>query len=100
MMNTKQKNWYSIAVEAPIEAEEALEFALNELDSLGSEINTLDKIEPGFTRVTGYFSEKIDERVFREKLSECLKIYGFSSEKLKIEKWREVENQDWIAEWK
>lgn len=100
MMNNKQKNWYSIAVEAEIEAEEALEFALNELDSIGSEINTLDKKEPGFTRVTGYFNEKIDERVLRDKLERCLDIYGFSSEKLKIAEWREVEDQDWIAEWK
>ncbi len=99
-MNNKQKNWYSIAIKAPPEAEEAVEFALNELDSLGNEISDFGKPHTEFTTVIGYFNEKIDERVLREKLERCLNIYGFSIDAVKISEWREIENQDWIAEWK
>ena len=99
-MNNKQKIWYSIAVEAKTEAEEAVEFALNELDSLGNEISDFGKPQTAVITVIGYFNEKIDERVLREKLDECLNIYGFSIDAVKSLKWSEIENQDWIAEWK
>ncbi len=99
-MNNKQKIWYSIAVEAKTEAEEAVEFALNELDSLGNEISDFGKPQTAVITVIGYFNEKIDERVLREKLERCLQIYGFSIDAVKSLKWSEIENQDWIAEWK
>ena len=38
-MNKKQEKWYSVEIETEKDAEEAVEFALNELDSLGNEIN-------------------------------------------------------------
>ena len=99
-MNDQQKNWYSISIEAQKEAEEAVEFALNELDSLGNEVNTLGKKQTENLTVIGYFNEKIDEEILQKKLVECLQIYGFSSDALKSFEWQKIENQDWLAEWK
>ncbi len=99
-MNDKQKNWYSVEIETETEAEEAVEFALNELDSLGNEINHLRKKPTENLTVIGYFNEKIDDKILREKLNQSLRIYGFSSDSIKKIEWRKVENTDWLAEWK
>ena len=44
-MNKQQENWYAVEIETDKDAEEAIEFALNELDSLGNEITQLQKAE-------------------------------------------------------
>lgn len=99
-MNIKQENWYAVGIETEKDAEEAVEFALNELDSLGNEIDHFGKNQGESLTITGYFNEKIDDAILREKLSECLKIYGFSNKAIKKIEWREIENRDWLAEWK
>lgn len=99
-MNDKQENWFAVEIETEIGAEEAVEFALNELDSLGNEIDQLGKKRTENLTIVGYFNERINDTIFRTKLGECLQIYGFSIEAVKKIDWREVENQDWLAEWK
>ncbi len=99
-MNNKQQNWYSISIEAKKEAEEAIEFALNELDSLGNEVNIFGEKQIEDLTVIGYFNAKIDNRILQNKLDECLQIYGFSSDAVKSFEWQKIENQDWLAEWK
>lgn len=100
IMNNKQQNWYSISIEAKKEAEEAIEFALNELDSLGNEVNIFGEKQIEDLTVIGYFNAKIDNRILQNKLDECLQIYGFSSDAVKSFEWQKIENQDWLAEWK
>lgn len=99
-MNDKQKNWFAVEIETETAAEEAVEFALNELDSLGNEVNQLGKKQSENLTVVGYFNERINDTIFRAKLGECLQIYGFSINAIKKIQWREIENQDWLAEWK
>lgn len=99
-MNDKQEKWFSVEIEVETAAEEAIEFALNELDSLGNEVDQLGKKQTENISVIGYFNERIDDEILREKLSESLGIYGFSIDAVKKIEWREVENQDWLAEWK
>ena len=99
-MNDKQKNWFSVEIEVEKAAEEAIEFALNELDSLGNEVDQLGKKQTENLTVKGYFNERINDTIFRTKLGECLQIYGFSIEAVKKFEWNEIENQDWLAEWK
>jgi len=99
-MKNEQKNWYSVEIETEPDAEEAVEFALNELESLGNEINHLGKKSTENLIVIGYFNEQIDDEILREKLAESLKIFGFSASSVKNFAWREIENQDWLAEWK
>ena len=99
-MNKKQEKWFSVEIETIQGAEEAVEFALNELDSLGNEINTLGKKQSETLTVIGYFNDRINDTIFRVKLDECLKIYGFSNDVVEKIVWQEIENQDWLVEWK
>lgn len=99
-MKNEQKNWYSVEIETEPDAEEAVEFALNELESLGNEINHLGKKSTENLIVIGYFNEQIDDEILREKLAESLRIYGFSASSVKTFAWHKIENQDWLAEWK
>lgn len=99
-MNT-DKNWFVIEITADAAASEAVEFAFNELDSIGTEINLLGKTQPQeIICVAGYFNEKPDREILQTQLTEALRIYNFPPESIKKIEWREMENQDWLAEWK
>ena len=100
MINNQQKNWFALEVTVNSPCAEAVEFALNELEALGTEINNLGKKNEENLCVIGYFNEKPDDETLREKLTAALRIYNFSIDALKSVEWREVENQDWLAEWK
>src|SRR5215213_9793630 len=98
-MNNEQK-WYALEITASAEAAEAVEFALNELEALGTEINNLGKTQTETLTIIGYFNEQFADQIWRTQLLEAVQIYGFSTDSIKKAEWREVENQDWLAEWK
>lgn len=100
-METEQKKWFAFEVIAQTEAAEAIEFALNQLDALGTEINHLGKNKSKETLcIIGYFNEQIEDEITRSELNEALRIYNFASDAIEKTEWREVENKDWLAEWK
>ncbi len=100
-METEQKKWFAFEVVAQTSAAEAVEFALNQLDALGTEINHLGKDKSKETLcVVGYFNEQISDEITRSELDEALRIYEFSSDAVEDTRWRDVENTDWLAEWK
>lgn len=99
-MEIKQQNWFALDILIDSNASESIEFALNELEALGTEINNLGKLPTETLTVTGYFNEKPDEEFLQNQLSDALQIYGFDDSAIKNLAWREVENQDWLAEWK
>lgn len=102
-MDSKQntdKNWFAVEITIPSEASEAVEFALNELNSLGNEINNLGKNKSEDLTVIGYFNDLPNEKILQSKLNEALEIYGYSNKVIKNIETKEVENQDWLAEWK
>ncbi|MFN0140293.1 MAG: 50S ribosomal protein L11 methyltransferase [Pyrinomonadaceae bacterium] len=95
------RSWLAVEITVDAGAVEAIEFALNELDAIGSEINLLGVREPqAAICVTGYFHKKPDEGIFDAQMTEALRIYGFSDDSIESIAWREVENTDWLAEWK
>jgi ribosomal protein L11 methyltransferase len=94
------KQWFALEILIDSNASEAVEFALNELDAPGTEINNLGKTPTETLTVVGYFNEKPDEDFLQNQLSEALRIYDFDDSAIKNLIWREVENQDWLAEWK
>jgi ribosomal protein L11 methyltransferase len=96
----KNQNWFAVEITARAEAAEAVEFALNELDSGGTEINNLRKNPDAPVAVVGYFNEKPDAEIVRTRLNEALRIYGFAPDAIQNIESREVENTDWLAEWK
>lgn len=94
------KIWLAIDITVDAKASEAIEFALNELDTLGTEISSFDLKEADTAVVIGYFTEKPDKVILQDQLAEALRIYGFSIEVVRKIEWREVEDKDWLAEWK
>ncbi len=99
-MVNKQSKWYAVEIAARPEAEEALEFALNELDALGTEINNLGKQRGESIKVVGYFNEMLDPGLVADHIAEALRIHALSDDTVSGVDWHEVENKDWLAEWK
>ncbi|MEJ7847200.1 MAG: 50S ribosomal protein L11 methyltransferase [Pyrinomonadaceae bacterium] len=100
MTNPDKQKWFAIAVTVEAEAAEAVEFAFNEIDALGTEINHLRKTAAETVVVNGFFYELPADAAFKVQLEEALRIYGLTpTALLKIEK-SEIEQTDWLAEWK
>jgi ribosomal protein L11 methyltransferase len=85
-------NWQALDVEIEPAAREAVEYALMEAGALGTE--TTD------TKVTAYFSQVPDRESVRSELLEALRIYDLPSSSVRDMNLREVENRDWLEEWK
>ncbi|MEO7658888.1 MAG: 50S ribosomal protein L11 methyltransferase [Pyrinomonadaceae bacterium] len=99
-MSEKQSTWCLIEITCREEADEAVEFALNELGALGTEINTLGKSRDATIVVNGYFNERIDDEVVADNLNYALQIHGLTGDLVERREWSEIENADWLAEWK
>lgn len=98
-MNTDE-NYYAYQITAASEAAEAIEFGLNELDALGTEINNLGKKPTETLVVVGYFGEPQTTENLQNQLNEALRIYGFSPDAVKEISSRQIGNVDWLFEWK
>ncbi|HEY0050851.1 MAG TPA: 50S ribosomal protein L11 methyltransferase [Pyrinomonadaceae bacterium] len=96
----KNQNWFAVEITVDAEAAEAVEFAFNELGSAGTEINNLRKNAGAPVCVAGYFNEKLDAGIVRSQLDEALRIYGFSPDAVHKIEPREIEDTDWLSEWK
>nr|MDQ3042870.1 50S ribosomal protein L11 methyltransferase [Acidobacteriota bacterium] len=98
-MNT-EKTWFALEIMVDAKASEAVEFALNELDALGTEINNLGVKQSENLTVIGYFNELPDSAKIEAELIEALRIYGLSPETIRQTDQRVIENVDWLFEWK
>jgi ribosomal protein L11 methyltransferase len=78
-------------------ASEAVAYGLMEAGALGSEYN--EPVED-VARVTAYFSEAPAREAVRHELFEALRIYSLPSSAVRNIEFREIENRDWLAEWK
>ena len=95
----KQK-WYAIEVTVEPAATEAIEYAFNSLESLGTEIDQMRTGGNVEETVVGYFNELPADEILQDEIHYALKIYGMDDGALKRFGRREVENQDWLKEWK
>ncbi len=89
--------WYALDVEIETLAAEAVEYALIEAGASGTE-RVGDFLE-GET-ITGYFDHVPDRERIRNELFEALRIYELPSSSVHDMNVREVEQRDWLAEWK
>lgn len=96
----KQEKWAAIDIVVDSAAVESIEFALGQLDSLGTETNIFHKAVSETVCVTGYFEVKPDDELLKHQLSDGLRIYGFDDDCIKSAKWHVLQNRDWLAEWK
>lgn len=94
------ENYYAYQITVLSEAAEAVEFGLNELDALGTEINHLG-VKPAETlTVVGYFGEPQREENLRNQLNEALRIYDFAPAAISKIESRKIGDVDWLYEWK
>ncbi|MEZ5347547.1 MAG: 50S ribosomal protein L11 methyltransferase [Pyrinomonadaceae bacterium] len=92
--------WFAVKITADPRAAEAVEFALNSLDSLGTEINNLRKDSDEDVCVVGYFDRIMGDEEIKSELASALKAYDLRHEMIRHIDSNEVEDQDWLAEWK
>jgi ribosomal protein L11 methyltransferase len=93
MSDTKGK-WYALDVDVEPQAVEAVEYALSEAGAAGTETAT------DLTLVTGYFDGLPNRETVRNELFEALRIYQLPSSSVRDMNVREVEQRDWLEEWK
>ena len=97
---SEQAKWYAIEVIVSPDAVEAVEHLLNEFDALGIEIDQLRKKADDDVTVVGYFSEPISEADVKESLDHTLAAFDIDDSNVRSINSREVENADWLSEWK
>ena len=86
--------WHELEIDLEPDAHEAVEYALMEAGALGTV--TADQSN----KVTGYFSEVPNRESIRSELLEALRIYDLPSSLVRDMNLREIENRDWLEEWK
>jgi ribosomal protein L11 methyltransferase len=89
--------WYALDVAIELPAREAVEYALMEAGALGTEFH--DDVGDDVS-ITAYFSATPDRELVRAELIEALRIYDLPSSSAREMQLREIENQDWLGEWK
>ena len=96
-MSAAKEKWYALDVDVEPQAREAVEYALMEVGASGTETTTDDT---DGMRITGYFDVVPDREKVREELFEALRIYELPSSSVRDMNVREVEQRDWLEEWK
>jgi ribosomal protein L11 methyltransferase len=88
--------WQAIEVTCLREAGEAIEYGLMEAGALGTETRETT-VDP---HIVGYYDNPIDEAEIRSALLDALRIYNLAPSSLIDLTVTEVEDRDWLAEWK
>jgi ribosomal protein L11 methyltransferase len=88
--------WHELVIDIEPPAREAVEYALMEAGALGTVTVTTDQL----INVTGYFAEVPNRESVRLELFDALRIYDLPSSSVRDMNLRELENRDWLEEWK
>ena len=98
-MSETVDHWHEIRFAVEPKSAEAIEFALNSLGALGTSIDLMPPNDYG-VRVVGYFTEIPDHQSIQDELHYALRSYGLDENDILSVERSEVENTDWLAEWK
>ncbi|MGD9590528.1 MAG: 50S ribosomal protein L11 methyltransferase [Pyrinomonadaceae bacterium] len=99
-MSECQRKWYAATFSAPAEYEEVLEFAVGQMDALGSEVAMSPAVDARPLEMTVYFEVSPDNKMLRESLSDAARVYGVDPGSIAGPTIMSIEDQDWLAEWK
>jgi ribosomal protein L11 methyltransferase len=101
-MSKAKEQWYALDVDIEPQAVEAVEYALIEAGASGTERGKDFKDGERITgcQITGYFNGVPDRERIRNEVSEALRIYELPSSSVRDMSIREVEQRDWLEEWK
>lgn len=100
MNGEESKTWYSVDVVVSRDAAEAIEFGFGQLDALGTAINQLRKANAETVTVTGYFNTLPDGETLHVEMRNALRIYKCKETAIHSMTPSQIENTDWLAEWK
>src|ERR1051326_9254257 len=89
--------WYALDVDVEAQAREAVEYALIEAGANGTQT---DGGASDDLRITAYFDAVPEREKGRAALFEALRIYELPSSSVRDMNVREVEQRDWLEEWK
>jgi ribosomal protein L11 methyltransferase len=89
--------WHALDVTLETRAREAVEYAVMEAGALGTECNDTSG---DLLQVVAYFDEVPNRTQIRDALAEALKIYDLPTSAVRDMQVREVEDRDWLGEWK
>ncbi len=100
MSETPAKRWFAVDVEADAPAAEAVEYAFNTLDALGTEIDHLRRTGTDALKIIGYFNDLPTDEDLQFEINDALNIFEQDQASVRSTSTREVEDADWLAEWK
>lgn len=100
MNDAKPEKWLALEIAVRPEAAEAIEFAFNSLEALGTAISFRRVGHTEALTVSGYFNELPDALMLQDELQYALRSYGFEMDAVVSVDHAEIENADWLAEWK
>lgn len=100
MSETPAKRWFAVDVEADAAAAEAVEYAFNTLEALGTEIDHLRKTGTDAVKITGYFNDLPTNEDLQFEINDALNIFEQNQSAIRSTSSREVKDADWLAEWK
>src|SRR5688572_4801776 len=98
-MNDAIRVWQSLRLTVEPESVEAIEFAFNSLESLGTEIDYMSQ-PVAEVCVVGYFDRLPDDEILQDEFHYALRSYGLDENAILSIERREIVNADWLAEWK
>jgi ribosomal protein L11 methyltransferase len=96
----KEECWRALDVTIEPEAQEAVEYALMEAGAAGTQYDDSVAGLADLPKVIAYFNVEPQRELIREKLFEALEIYNLPSSSVREMSLREVENADWLENWK
>ncbi len=100
MNESIKETWLALEIAVAPEAAEAVEFALNSVNALGTAISFRRVNQTEALTVTGYFNEFPDDQILQDELHYALRSYDFDEEAIHSVKRETIENTDWLAAWK
>lgn len=89
--------WHALDLVLAARASEAVEYGLMEAGALGTEVSGEDAEH---LRVVAYFDAPPETERVHACVNEALRIYGLQAADVREMRPREVEETDWLAEWK
>lgn len=94
---SERSSWYVLDVRVEPQAREAIEYGLMEAGALGTESKYSDG---GLDLITAYFSDAPEDGMVDRELNRALQIYDLPRSSLRDISFRQIEDRDWLAEWK
>jgi ribosomal protein L11 methyltransferase len=98
-MSESENHWHALRLTVLPEAVEAIEFAFNSLNALGTETELIRRTSSEVA-VTAYFDRLPSDEVIQDELHYALQTYGLDENAIISIERKEIESEDWLAKWK